>query len=57
MQLANDNAFSAVDNESTFRSHVRYCTEEDVLDNGIEILMVRVGAIKFEFSFERNAIR
>ena len=56
VQLAYDYALSTVDDECTFRCHIRHRTEEHVLDDGIEILMIRIGARQFEFSLQRHGV-
>ena len=57
MQLRNDYALCAVDDERTVLGHVRYLTEEHVLHHGIKIFVVRVGAIQFELRLQGHAVR
>ena len=49
VQLRNDNALCTIDNKRTILGHIRDRTEENILDDGAEVLVVRVGTIKFEF--------
>ena len=56
VQLRNDNTFSSVDNESTLRSHVRDRSQINILNNGIEIFMIRVCTIKLQLSFQRYTV-
>ncbi len=55
MQLRNHNSLSAIDDESTSFGHIGNSTEVDVLNDGIKILMLRVGAIEFQLSLQGNA--
>ncbi len=56
MELRHDDALGTIDDERALGSHVRDGSEIYVLHNRIEILVVGVGAVKFKFCFERNAI-
>lgn len=56
MELRYDDTLGAVDDESALLGHVRDRTEIHVLYGGVEILMVRVGAIEFELCFEGHAV-
>ena len=56
VQLRNDNAFSTVDDESTFRSHVRDRTQEHILNHCIKVFVIGVGTIKLQFGFQGNTI-
>ena len=56
MQLRNDNTLGTVDDEGAVRGHVGNRTKEYVLNHRTEILMVGVGAIKFQFSLQGYAI-
>ncbi len=56
VQLTNDHALSAVDHKRTLRRHVGDGTQEDVLDNGIKILMIRIRARQLEFSLQGHTI-
>ena len=49
VQLRNDYALCTIDNKRTILGHIRDRTEENILDDGAEVLVVRVGTIKFEF--------
>ncbi len=52
VQLRNDNTFSTIDYESSLRSHIRDRTQINILDNCIEIFVVRVCTIKLQLSFQ-----
>ena len=56
VELRNDDAFRAVDNECAARGHVGDVAEIHVLYLGIEILMFRVGARKAEFCLQGNTV-
>ncbi len=56
MELRNDDALSTIDDERTLVGHVRDRTEEHVIDGRVEILVIRVSAIKLKFGFERYAV-
>ena len=44
MELADDHTLCAIDDECSLGSHVGYGSQEDVLNDGIKVLMIRVGA-------------
>ncbi len=48
MELRHDNALCAIDHESALLGHVRYSAEIDILNRGVEVLMIRVSAIEFQ---------
>ena len=56
MQLGNYHALSTVDNECTVACHVRNSTEEHVLDDGSEILVVGIGTKQLHLSLQRHTI-
>jgi hypothetical protein len=56
VQLGNDNTFGAVNDEGTIVGHVRDGTEVNVLDNSVEVFVIRIGAVQFEFCFERHRV-
>ena len=56
VQLGNDDALGAVDHERAGRRHVGDVPQIDVLDAGVEILVVRVRAGQTEFRFQRNVV-
>jgi hypothetical protein len=56
VQLGNDNTFGAVNDEGTVVGHVRDGTEVNVLDNSVEVFVIRIGAVQFEFRFERHRV-
>ena len=56
MQLRHNNTLSTIDNECTILCHIRNWSEEYILDNSSEILMIRVGAIQLELSLEGYAV-
>src|SRR4030095_5701732 len=56
MQLGNNNPFSAIDNESTSRRHVRNVTQEHILNDCLEIDVFLIITAQTKFGFERNSI-
>ncbi len=56
VQLRYDNALGTVYDEGAVLCHVGYLPEIHVLYHSVEILMVRIGAIQFELSFQGNAV-
>ena len=56
VELRNYDALRTVDNECAARCHVGDVTKVNVLDLGVEILMLRVGARKAEFCLQRNTV-
>ena len=56
VQLRNDNALCTIYNKGTVLGHVGDRTEENILDDGAEILVVGVGTIKFEFGLQGHTI-
>ena len=56
VQLAHNHTFSTIDNERTLRGHIRDCPQEHVLNDGIKVLMVRVGAVQLELSLQGHCI-
>ena len=56
MQLRNHNALGAVDNECSLLGHVGNGAKIHILNDGIEILMVGVGAIELQLRLEGDVI-
>ena len=56
VQLRNDDALRAVDYEGSAGGHVRDVTKIDILDPGVEILVLRIRAGKPEFCLERDIV-
>ena len=56
VQLAYDYAFCAVDDESAGLRHIRNRAQIYILDFCCEILVIRIGAVQFEFGLERHAV-
>ena len=56
MQLADDNTLSTINDEGAVWGHVRNRTEEDILNNGVKILMVRIRAVELQFGFQGHGI-
>ena len=56
VQLRNHNAFSTVYDKCTLFCHVRDGSEEHILNDCIEILVIGVGTIKFQLCLEWNTI-
>ena len=56
VQLGHDDTFRTVDDEGSRRSHVGDVAQIDVLDAGVEIFVIRVGAGKAEFRLEGNVV-
>lgn len=56
MQLRNYNTFRAIDHKSPGRSHVRNRAQINILYLCIEILVLRIRTVKFQFCLKRNAI-
>jgi len=56
VKLRYDYALGSVYDEGAFLGHVRNRAEINILDYCCKVLVVRVGAIEFEFGFERHAI-
>src|SRR4030043_2337155 len=54
VQLGDNNTFSAVYDKCAPFSHIRHCSEIDILDNSIEILVFRIGAIEFKLCLKRD---
>ena len=57
MQLRYNNTLSTIDDESTVLCHVRNSTQEYILDESTEILMIWVCTVKFHLSLQRYTIR
>ena len=55
MQLGNHNTFGAVDDEGASGGHVGNHAEIDVLINGLEVLVILVGAGESQLGLERHA--
>ena len=43
-------------NKSSFRSHIRNRTQINILNNRIEIFMIRISTIQLQFCFQRHAV-
>ena len=56
VKLRNYNSLRTVNDECTSRCHVRDCSQINVLDYSIKILMLRISTVKFKFSFQWNAV-
>jgi hypothetical protein len=56
VELGNNHAFCAVDYKGSPRRHVRYITQENILNDGLEIHMLFVVTAESEFCFQRHRI-
>ena len=56
VQLAHDHALGAVHHERAFGGHVGDLAQVYVLYNGLEILVLRIGAIKLQLGLQRNTV-
>ena len=56
MELGNHHTLGTVDNEGAVVGHIRYGTQENVLHNRIEVLVVGVGTVKFELCLKGHAV-
>src|SRR4030043_93077 len=62
VQLGDNNTFSAVYDKCAPFSHIRHCSEIDILDNSIEILVFRSGSKleklseRFQLNFQKIGI-
>ena len=56
MQLADDHALGTIDDEGAVVRHVRNRTEEDILNHGVEVLMVGVGAVELQPGLQGHGI-
>ena len=57
MELGYDDAFGSVDHECTRRRHVRDSPQIHVLDDRLEVLVIRIRAVQFQTGFQRYAVR
>ena len=56
VQLTHYDTLGAIDDEGAVGRHVRDGTEEHVLNDGVEILVVRVGAVELQLSLQRHSV-
>ena len=56
MQLSHYNTLCTIDYKCTIAGHVRNSTQENILDNSTEILMIRVSTIQLHLSLQWNTI-
>ena len=56
MQLRNNYTFRTIDNERTVSSHVGNLTKEHVLNDSVEIFVIRVRTVQFKFRLQRHTI-
>ena len=56
VELRNDDALGTVDHEGALLGHIRNRAEIYILDRGVKILMVGIGAIEFQLRLERDTI-
>src|SRR5450432_216829 len=56
MELRNNHTFSAVDYKGSTRSHVRYISQEHILNNCLEVHMLFVVTTESQFRFQRYSI-
>ena len=57
VELRHNDALRTIDNKGPVGRHVRNRAQEDVLNHGIKILMIRVGAIELQLRLQRNTVR
>ena len=57
MQLRHHYTLRTINNKGAVLGHVRNRTKEHILNDRIEIFMIRVGAVKFQFSLQGNTVR
>ena len=57
VQLVDNDALRPVDHEGPTRGHVRNGAQVDVLDNGLEILVLRIGAVQLQLRLQRHTVR
>ena len=50
VQLWNNNTLGTIDDKCTIGGHIRNCSQENILNECTEILMIRIGAIQFHLS-------
>ena len=56
VQLGDDDAFGSVDHERARRGHVRDGSQVHVLHDGLEVLVIRIGAVQFQAGLQRYAV-
>ena len=56
MQLRHYNTLSTIDNKGAVVCHIGDKAQEDVLNLGLEIFVIGIRTIEFEFGLQRNAI-
>ena len=56
MQLRHHNTFCSIDDKCTIAGHVRNGAQENILNDRIKILMIRVGAEQFQFCLQRHTV-
>ena len=56
MQLRNDDTLGAVDDERTLFGHIRDRAKIYILERGLEILMIGIGAVELQLGLERHTV-
>ena len=56
VELRYDDSLRAVDDECSPFGHVRDGTQINVLDRGVEILVLRIGAVELQLGLQRHAV-
>ena len=56
VQLRYYDTLSTIDNKCTVGGHIRNRSQENILNHRIEVFMIRICTIKFQFSLQRNAV-
>jgi hypothetical protein len=56
VQLAHDHTLGAVHDERALRGHVRDLAQIDVLHDGLEILVLWIGAVELQLGLQRHAV-
>ena len=56
VQLRNDYALCSINHKCGFLRHIRDRPQEHILNHRIEILVIRVGTIQFQFGLQRNTV-
>ena len=56
MQLRHNYTLRTIDNKRTFGRHIRDWPQIHILNHGIKILVIRIGAIEFQFRLQRHTI-
>src|SRR5690554_1166285 len=57
VQLRNNNPFGTINDEAALICHIGYRTQINILNNGVKVLVLGIGAIQLELSLQRHTVR